>query len=185
MVPYKSALGDQVLRSLLPHVGKLGIQAIIWKRRIYSRKNPGGAVYRGVSPHYDHLHIELNRAAGRGLTKNAVRAALSGKVPPAPKAPAHKKPVATKPTVRLSNVQPGKKNNDVLRVQRALQREVGLNFASGPGTFGTKTRLAYRAWQVKFLKGIRKPVTASSADGVPGLASLAALGAKYGFRVIP
>ncbi|MCY1078792.1 peptidoglycan-binding protein [Archangium lansingense] len=80
-------------------------------------------------------------------------------------------------TVKLVNVQPGKKNGDVLIVQKALAEAVGLDYSSGPGTFGPKTRAAYAKWQRKLgLQG-------ADADGVPGLKSLRALGQKYDFSV--
>lgn len=180
MVPNRD-YGAAIVKALLPHVGRLGIQTIINNRTIWSARSPKGRRYTGVSPHYDHVHIELNRAAGKGLTKAAVRAILAGaKNPPAPK-PA----VAAKPVVDVSNVKPGANNSQVLTVQRALAREVGLNYSSAPGRYGDKTKAAYKAWQVKYCRAHGIPVTASNCDGVPGLASLTALGAKYGFKVVP
>lgn len=180
MVPNRD-YGAAIVRALLPHVGRLGIQTIINNRTIWSAKSPRGRRYRGVSPHYDHVHIELNRAAGKGLTKASVRAILAGaKNPPAPKPV-----VASKPTVDISNVKYGAQNSQILVLQRALAREVGLNYSSGPGRFGEKTKAAYAAWQRKYCRAHGIPVTASNCDGIPGLASLTALGAKYGFKVVP
>jgi murein DD-endopeptidase MepM/ murein hydrolase activator NlpD len=80
-------------------------------------------------------------------------------------------------TAKLANVQPGKKNADVLIVQRALAKAVGLDYASAPGTFGPKTKAAYAKWQQKL------GLSGADADGVPGLKSLRALGKQYGFSV--
>jgi hypothetical protein len=80
-----------------------------------------------------------------------------------------------KPRVRVSAVQPGNQNSKVLVVQKALAAEVGLNFASGPGVFGPRTRQAYSAWQRK----INQPVT-----GVPTFNDLRPLGRKHGFRAV-
>jgi len=83
-----------------------------------------------------------------------------------------------KPAASLAAAQPGKKNNSVLLVQKALHQAVGLDYSSGPGTFGPKTKAAYAQWQKSLgYKG-------SAADGIPGQVSLKALGDKYGFRVI-
>jgi hypothetical protein len=181
MVPNRET-GNAIVKALLPYAGRLGIQTIISNRTIWSAKSPKGRRYTGVSPHYDHVHIELNRAAAKGLTKATVRAILKGaKNPPAAVA----KPTATKPTISVRNVQPGDKGAQVLTLQKALAREVGLNYTSAPGTYGPKTQAAYKAWQVKYCRAHKIAITASNCDGKPGLASLSALGAKYGFKVIP
>ena len=82
------------------------------------------------------------------------------------------------PVVSVSNVQPGKSGSQVLIVQRALGKAVGLDYSSGPGVFGPRTRAAYKSWQATL------GYTGLDLDGVPGLASLTALGRGYGFRVV-
>jgi hypothetical protein len=59
---------DRLRQRLLKAPGRLGIQAIIYERRIYSRKSPEGRYYDGEAAHYDHLHIELTREAAQDLT---------------------------------------------------------------------------------------------------------------------
>lgn len=61
--------------------------------------------------------------------------------------------------------------DDVLRVQVALKKVVGLDYSSGPGVFGTKTKAAYKKYQ-KSLYG-DKP---EAVDGIPGPDSLTRLG---------
>lgn len=73
--------GTRLLNILLPHVRELGIQLIIWNRRIYSAKAPLGARYQGTVPHTDHLHIEFTWDAARNMTRDRVRAILGGRVP--------------------------------------------------------------------------------------------------------
>lgn len=96
-----------------------------------------------------------------------------------------KRNVRSKTTVDLSYIrsQARKSNTDrssqVLLVQRALKKAVGLNYSSGPGHFGPRTETAYAAWQRKC--GYR----GRDADGIPGLKSLRKLGKKYGFNVKP
>jgi len=65
--------GWDLLRLLLPHVGRLGIQMIIWDRRIWSQRTPNGAPYSGTASHTDHLHIEFNWNAARTLTRPQVQ----------------------------------------------------------------------------------------------------------------
>ena len=79
--------------------------------------------------------------------------------------------------VRVADVQPGKKNPSVLIVQKALAKAVGLDYSSGPGTFGDRTRKAYAEWQRK------SGFSGSAADGKPGIQTLKLLGDKYGFKV--
>ena len=80
--------GTQLLDLLLPHVRTLGIQLIIWNRRIWSAKAPNGAAYQGTVPHTDHLHIELTWQAARTLTRDRVRVVVGGRVPAASVPPA-------------------------------------------------------------------------------------------------
>ncbi|MEU3612090.1 peptidoglycan DD-metalloendopeptidase family protein [Streptomyces sp. NPDC006872] len=79
--------------------------------------------------------------------------------------------------VALSNVQFGKKNEDVRTVQKALIKR-GRKIPDGPtGLFGEQTKAAYRAEQIaQGFKG-------GDADGVPGCTSLTALGRAAGFAV--
>ena len=82
--------GWKLVERLLPHVGKLGIQRIIWARRIWDAKAPAGRYYSGAADHYDHVHIELTWAAAYGLNLPTIRAAMRGLAPavqPAPPKP--------------------------------------------------------------------------------------------------
>ncbi|MET9734638.1 peptidoglycan DD-metalloendopeptidase family protein [Streptomyces sp. NPDC006458] len=79
--------------------------------------------------------------------------------------------------VALSNVQFGKRNEDVRTVQKALIKR-GRKIPDGAtGQFGPQTKAAYRAEQVaQGFKG-------ADADGVPGCTSLTTLGRHAGFKV--
>ncbi len=80
--------GTRLLNLLLPHVGALGIQMIIWNRRIYSARYPKGAPYTGLVPHTDHLHIELTWNSARNLTREYIRRVVGGVTPKPTPAPA-------------------------------------------------------------------------------------------------
>lgn len=123
----------------------------------------------------------------RGWTEdiNGVRvyrpASTAGAGKPAqPKRPAQAAR-ASRPTVSASAVatmfRRGQKHAAVLVIQRALAAEVGLDFSSGPGVPGPRTKAAYRKWQQKM--GFR----GNDADGIPGFTSLDRLGRKRGFGV--
>jgi peptidoglycan hydrolase-like protein with peptidoglycan-binding domain len=79
--------------------------------------------------------------------------------------------------VALSNVQFGKRNEDVRTVQKALIKR-GHKLPDGAtGFFGEQTKAAYRAEQRK--QGFK----GTDADGIPGSTSLTALGRLTGFSV--
>lgn len=61
-------LGMPIINLLGPKGRQIGIDHMIYNRRIWSAKSPGGRYYSGVHPHYDHIHIGLTRNAGRNLT---------------------------------------------------------------------------------------------------------------------
>ena len=70
--------GHRMVQRLRPHADELGIQVIIFDRRIWSAKSPGrgGRPYTGVHPHRDHAHIELTRRAAGRLTVATIRHVL-------------------------------------------------------------------------------------------------------------
>jgi hypothetical protein len=72
----------------------------------------------------------------------------------------------------------GTKHNAMLVIQRALAAEVGLDYSSGPGIPGARTKAAYKKWQQRL--GYR----GADADGIPGYTSLLRLGTKRGFGVV-
>jgi hypothetical protein len=153
--------GTRLVNALLPHVGKLGIQVIIWNRRIWSRANPRGATYRGASPHTDHVHIELGWPAARGLTTATIRAVMRGaSVPTAPS----NRPAKPNATAVINAWRAGRTGRWINLVPvRALQtrlRQVGQNPGVVDGKYGAQTRSAVLAYQRRF--------TALANDGIAG-----------------
>jgi len=76
--------------------------------------------------------------------------------------------------VVVSDVQPGKRNEDVRIVQQALIKRGRAIPGGATGFFGDRTKAAYRAEQLA--QGFGGP----DADGIPGPTSLAALGRLTG-----
>lgn len=144
--------GDALLKLLLKNVGKLGIQAIIYERRIYSAKSPGGRPYTGLVPHTDHLHVELTREAGRHLTYATVKKGLTQHV--------------WKPGTR--NLSIGASGADV----RYVQTKVGMNDADGE--FGPRTKTAVLRWERRQKAGHPNLVV----DGVVGKLTWKLLGVE-------
>lgn len=140
-----------------------------------------------------HRDWAPNRKIDIGLPLDEVRddieALRKPKPKPKPKAPAAKKTpaakkspakpkAAPKPIVRLRNIKPAAKNDEVLIVQKALKKEFPtFDFAAGKGLYGPSTKAAYKRWQKSFgLEG-------AEVTGIPDIKSLRALGKKYGFTV--
>jgi len=69
-------LGMQVVNLIGPHGKRLGIQTMIYNRRIWTARSPGGRGYGGRHPHNDHIHFDLSRAAADNLTYATLVAVL-------------------------------------------------------------------------------------------------------------
>lgn len=61
------ALGDAIARYHIDNAERLGVNWIIWNRRIYRYQNTnrghGWGVYTGPKPHTDHVHVEYDGSA--------------------------------------------------------------------------------------------------------------------------
>lgn len=152
------AKGHRLVQTLRPHARALGIQCMIFDRRIWSAKSPGrnGRAYRGVNPHYDHVHIELTRNAAGRLTLATLRSVLEGKSvkvsAPAPTKP--KRSTGRKRPVKVGSrtLREGSRGRDVVFVQRFL----GIR---ADGIYGRRTRARVRWYQD--MRGLK-------VDGVVG-----------------
>lgn len=124
--------GHQLVGLLLEDPGRLGLQAIIYDRTIYSARSPEGRPYTGASPHYDHVHIELTRQAGRDLTLPTVRQVVGtgGSGTGATPASGERRPVLRR----------GSRGPDTVRLQQLLG-------VAADGIFGGETERAVRAFQ--------------------------------------
>lgn len=149
---------EELRKRLLRVVGRLGVQAIIYERVIYSAKSPEGRPYTGVAPHFDHLHIELTSEAAQRLTYATVRAALS------------------RPKRRAGEriLKEGAQGADVRWLQRKLRLEVD-------GKYGAATTEAVRAFEQRTKDSGRKGFRHLKVDGVVGRKTWLALGVKPTF----
>jgi hypothetical protein len=141
--------GHEAVRELGAHGLRLGIQAIIFDRTIWSARSPSGRPYNGVHPHYDHLHIELTREASRRLTASELNLLMAGGVA-----------ARIAPTVRPT-IRQGARGVQV----QALQRNLGGLVVDG--IFGPKTTEAVKKFQRA--NGLR-------VDGIVGRQTWGALG---------
>jgi len=158
--------GTRLVRALLPHVGKLGIQVIIWNRTIWSRSSPGGRRYTGASPHTDHVHIELGWPAARNLRLATIRAALRGGSAPAP-APSGR-PSKPNASATLNAWRAGRSgrwiNAASVRNLQTRLRQLGHNPGAIDGKYGPGTRAAVLAYQRRW--------RALANDGIAGSATI-------------
>jgi peptidoglycan hydrolase-like protein with peptidoglycan-binding domain len=147
-----SSYGYALVNALLKaDPSKLGIQAIIYDRKIWSAKSPSGRDYTGVHPHYDHVHIEMTRAAADSVTLATVRSVLGGGVSTGSRYEAYK--TGVKPgsrTIGQFRTQPWSAGDDVKEVQRLLNAWYPkLSRLAVDGYFGAKTTDRVRYLQSK------------------------------------
>lgn len=78
VAPHGAGWGDELAEQLRVNSAELGIQCVIWNRRIWSGSRPhaGWRPYAGLNPHRDHLHVELSWHAARTLTAARVAQVL-------------------------------------------------------------------------------------------------------------
>lgn len=73
----RNPLGDFLANFLVANHEQLGVQCVIWNRRIWSVTKPYWRTYSGTNPHLDHVHVELNWPGARGLIGAVVIAAYN------------------------------------------------------------------------------------------------------------
>ncbi len=135
-----SKAGHSLVQTLRADAAALGIQCIIYDRRIWSARSPGknGRAYGGVNPHYDHLHIELTRSAASKLTVATARSILGGvSVPP-----------VIRPKPETGKRLPVLSKGDRHALVPVLKRFLGEDLADDD-LFGSGLHEAVRAYQRK------------------------------------
>lgn len=143
--------GNACLKKVLPQVGELGIQCIIYERRIYSAKSPTGRDYFGVNPHRDHLHVEITRESAKSLTYATVVDVMT------PGLPRHKR--------GTRNLREGMSGTDV----RFVQRRTG---AEPDGYFGPLTKDSVKRYE----ESQKEAYPRIKADGIVGRITWRTLG---------
>lgn len=166
--PWAATLAD-ILRL---HSKELGIQCIIYNRRIWSGAYPnaGWRPYGGVDSHTTHLHVELSWAAATGpsaLTVEKIKAVLDGaKSSPvaAPTALAKTSPERTAALQTLMRFSTAERDGKwgPRTDQRALMLRVAATHRSLAGSKPSSVRLLQR-------------IVGTPADGLWGDASRAAM----------
>lgn len=166
--PYGAAYGTALANALVAYSKELGIQCVIWNRRIWSSSYPhsGWRKYNGVASHTDHIHVEFTWArarAGRAATAKHFAKVLGGVKPDDVKlggsGSTYKTVTGKTPTVRLYH-----KGEPVKRIQKA----VGVK---ADGYYGPATVTAVKKFQRQ--RGL-------AADGIVGAKTWAAINSSSG-----
>lgn len=155
-VPAVTGWATALAQTLVDHSGELGVQCVIFNRRIWSSAHPyeGWRTYTGSNPHTDHLHAEVSRSAAQTLTTSFIATTLGTEVPT-------DQPdwtmtiMSTLPVLREGVAGPAVKNAQTLINVWANTRLVV------DGDYGPKTAAACRKFQER--EGV-----AGGADGVVG-----------------
>ena len=128
--PHGASWGTGLAELLRSRSGELGIQCIIWDRRIWSGSYPdeGWRAYSGTNPHVDHIHLELSRSAAASLTPQQIQRALVSSSGAAP--------VQEDPFMALSDAE----QHELLSAVR------NLNFQLFSGE-GGPNRPGWRTWK--------------------------------------
>lgn len=72
--------GMQVAEALGSNGKRLGLDHLIYNRRIWSARSPGGREYTGAHPHYDHIHAGLTRQSAANLTYATLESVIAARV---------------------------------------------------------------------------------------------------------
>jgi hypothetical protein len=162
ITPHGAGWGDDLAELLRAHSAELGIQCLIWKRRIWSGSYPdaGWRAYTGVNPHVDHIHLELSWDAARTLTAARVAQVLAGaQAPTAGGRPTLREGATGEPTGALQrwlnamfpaysriDLKPKRYGPQTIGVVREWQRRSGLvdDGVFGPASWAEATRQGFR-----------------------------------------
>lgn len=68
--------GHELADTLVQHHAELGVQQVIWARRVWRNTIGTWRNYSGRSAHLDHVHAELTRQAAAELTPAIIAAAV-------------------------------------------------------------------------------------------------------------
>jgi hypothetical protein len=65
--PSEKLVADQLFQAFMDLGAQIGLQEVIWNRRIWSARRPVPHAHTGSNPHTDHIHVGFTRAASQSL----------------------------------------------------------------------------------------------------------------------
>lgn len=167
-----NAWGWALANALMRNSAELGIQLIIFNRKVWSCTQPdaGWRNYSGSNPHDGHMHVELIPSTAASLTRGRVESVLGGTSAPAMPAPRPSTP--STPTdwlqeviMSLPTIRRGSKGAAVRRAQGLLHAN-GYTSSRIDGDYGPKTEGDMKRFQAK--KKTRNSVRNGVGDGITG-----------------
>jgi len=160
--PYSAPWGTALAEALRLKSRELGIQLLIWNRRVWSGSYPnaGWRPYTGTASHTDHIHTELSWRTARDapLTVAYIAQVMGGGTPTGGTTGG-----GTAGARVLKVATPPMEGADVQLVQRVLRAWYGLPAAFCDGFYGPGT-----AAQVKRAQAAAPPQPVLDADGMVG-----------------
>ena len=147
--PHGAQWGTALADRLRLSSAALGVQCVIWNRRIWSGSyaDLGFRAYTGTNPHRDHLHVELSRTAADVLTPARIHQILTG--------------AGGASSGGVRDLRRGARGEDVRRLQQVLNSWYGG--ITVDSIFGVQTEAA-----VKRAQANTPPQPRLVADGVVG-----------------
>lgn len=153
--PYGAGYGTKLAEQLRLHSAELGIQCIIWNRKIFSGgyESQNWQKYSGINAHVDHLHVELTWTAARRSAADQI-ALMEKYLSDSDLAPASVVTPTAKPATVKQNS--GNSRAENIAIAKTLN---ALGFAAGvpDGVPGTYLRDGVKAYQrAQAYRGILK-----------------------------
>ena len=81
--PFGAPVGTEISAWLIMNRYILGVEEIIWNRRVWSGNNPFWRTYVGRSDHSDHIHVTLSKVKADSLTLGVLNLLNPGGTSPA------------------------------------------------------------------------------------------------------
>lgn len=147
-VPEDAPWAQRLAELLVAYSAELGIQCVIYNRRIWSSAYPDAGLrpYDGKNPHVDHLHVELTWEAAEHLSAALVQQVLSADRPLTGVSPAS--PTSDQGLRLLQLTDPLLSGADVRALQlRLLALGYPLPRFGADSSYGYETAAAVRVLQ--------------------------------------
>lgn len=144
---------EELAEQLRLNSAELGIQCIIFNRRIFSGgyANKGWHKYTGVNPHTDHLHVEFSWAAAKrdmddtvALWERDLGGKLTGSIKPAG---GGSKPAVVKQPTDFKDLKiTGKLDKPTIEALQIVLRAIGKYNREVDGGFKYYTKVGLQQW---------------------------------------
>lgn len=129
------AVGQRLADFLVSKATDLGIQAVIYNRRVWGYGRYNWRSYSGVNPHVDHVHVSMQTRAANEVTEAMVEAAFAGAPVPQP-GPGSVPPVPAGPSPGVGTPCSSGGRTGVCKLSSECQGDIVSGLC--PGAFNIK-----------------------------------------------